>query len=55
VRVEVETTPEFWLSVAFVTTENEYVVPGVRPVIVSETSPAAGWLVIVQSGVQVTV
>jgi hypothetical protein len=55
VRVEVETTPEFWLSVAFVTTENEYEVPGVRPVIVSEVSFAPGWLVIVQLGVHVTV
>ena len=52
---EVEAAPESRLSVAFVTTEKVYDVPGVSPVIVSDVSPAPGWFAIVQLGVQVTV
>ncbi len=55
VVAEVECAPETSLSVAFVTTEKVYDVPGVSPEIVSDVSPAPGWFVIVQLGVQVTV
>ena len=52
---EVECAPETSLSVAFVTIEKVYDVPGVNPEIVSDVSPAPGWFAIVQLGVQVTV
>ena len=55
VVAEVECAAETSLSVAFVTTEKVYDVPGVSPVIVSDVSPAPGWFAIVQLGVQVTV
>ena len=55
VAAEVEATTEFWLSVALVTIENVYEVPGVKPVIVSDVSLAPGWFAIVQLGEQDTV
>ena len=55
VVAEVECAAETSLSVAFVTIEKVYDVPGVSPVIVSDVSPAPGWFAIVQLGVQVTV
>ena len=55
VVAEVECEPETSLSVALVTTEKVYDVPGVSPVIVSDVSPAPGWFAIVQLGVQETV
>jgi hypothetical protein len=52
---EVECAPETSLSVAFVTTEKVYDVPGVNPEIVNDVSPAPGWFAIVHRGVHVTV
>jgi len=54
VTADVGATDEFWLSEAFVTTENTYEVPGVRPVIVNDVVFAFGCVAIVQFGVQLT-
>ncbi len=52
---EVVTVLDCCPSIAFAMMVKVYDVPRVRPVIVSDVSPAPGWFVIVQLGVQVTV